>query len=348
MVRKWFACLVIIVMMMNTAACGVQKKARYEAEFLILFNTITRIVAYANSKEEFSEYSQLIYDELKVYHELYDIYNDYEGINNIKTINDHAGIKPIQVDQKIIDMLLFSKEQYILTKGRVNIAFGAVLKIWHKYRTEGVEDFENAKLPPMERLLEANQHTDIDKIIINEAESTVFLSDPDMSLDVGAIAKGYAAQRVAEKVREAGLRSGVISVGGNVCTIGRKPDGNKPWNVGVQNPNKEEGSANLMTLNLTDLSLVTSGNYERYYTVNGERYHHIIDTATLMPSEYFTSVTIICQDSGLADALSTAVFNMPFEEGEALINSMEGAEAVWIMHDGSFKYSKDFKALIKT
>ena len=100
-------------------------------------------------------------------------------------------------------------------------------------------------------------------------------------------------------------------------------------------------------LDLSDCSLVTSGIYERYYTVNGEAYHHIIDPETLMPAKYFVSVTIACEDSGLADALSTAVFNMPFEEGLELIESLDGVEAMWIPYDGPYKYSRGFQELIK-
>lgn len=93
--------------------------------------------------------------------------------------------------------------------------------------------------------------------------------------------------------------------------------------------------------------MVTSGIYERYYTVNGQQYHHIIDPETLMPSAYFVSVSIVCQDSGLADALSTAVFNMPYDQGSELIEKLEGVEAMWVLYDGTEKYSTGFQDLIK-
>lgn len=348
MLRKITAYLLIALMLIQLAGCKTTpKNTRYESEFLILFNTVSKIVAYTEDKETFQKYSELIYDELKVYHELYDIYNHYEGINNIKTINDFAGIKPVKVDQKIIDLLLFSKEQYEKTDGKVNIAFGSVLKIWHEYRTVGIEDFENAKLPTTEELDEASRHTNIDQVIINEAESTVFLEDPKMSLDVGAIAKGYAVERVAQTAIQNGFESGLISVGGNVRAIGFKGDDQALWNVGVQNPNPSNGNNILEILYLKDLSLVTSGTYERYYTVDGKNYHHIIDPYTLFPSEYMTAVTIICKDSGIADSLSTAVFNMPVEDGIQLINNISDAEAIWILKDGQIKYSNHFKDFIK-
>jgi thiamine biosynthesis lipoprotein len=331
---------------MNFTACSSPKTTRYEAEFLVLFDTVTKIVAYTKSKEEFTKYSQLIYDGLKEYHELYDIYNDYEGINNIKTINDNAGIKPVKVDKKIIDLMLFAKEEYKNTNSKMNIAFGSVLKIWHDYRTEGIDDPEKAKLPPMDKLKAAKEHTDINKVIIDEAESTVFLSDPEMSLDVGAVGKGFAAEQVCQMAIKAGFTSGLISVGGNVRAIGNKGESKKLWNIGIQNPNKEDEESILKVAYLSDLSLVTSGDYERYYTVNGKNYHHIINPETLLPSDYFTAITIICKDSGVADALSTAVFNMPFEQGLELIDSLPDAEALWIFKNGEIKTSAKFNDLI--
>ncbi|MBH1940409.1 FAD:protein FMN transferase [Mobilitalea sibirica] len=346
--KKLILCFIMTVVVLSLTACKTVEKKRYSAEFLELFNTVTKIVGYSEKKEEFSEFAQLVYDNLKEYHELYDKYNEYEGINNIKTINDNAGIKPIKVDQRIIDLLNYSKEAYEFTNGKVNIAFGAVLEIWHDYRSEGIDDPMNAKLPPMDLLLEKSKHTDINNIIINEEESTVYLSDPDMRLDVGAIAKGYATERVMEIVTEKGYTGMLLSVGGNVRAIGGKIKEKDPWNVGIQNPDLESDIPNLYILNLIDFSLVSSGDYERYYTVDGQRYHHIIDPNTLMPADYFAAISIVCEDSGMADALSTAVYNMPYEEGLKLIESIPDTEALWIYKDGKMKQSSGFETYVKT
>jgi thiamine biosynthesis lipoprotein len=337
----------VILLINITTACDTNKPTRYEAEFLNLFDTATMIVGYTENKNEFESYTQLIYDELKIFHELYDIYNDYDGISNIKTINDNAGIKPIKVDKKIIDLIKYSKDAYALTNGKTNIAMGSVLKIWHDYRTEGINNPLNASLPPVDLLEEAALHTDINNVIVDEENSTVYLSDPEMSLDVGAIAKGYATERVSHIAREKGFVSGLISVGGNVRTLDKKADSNSHWGVGIQNPDKESENQTLRVVNLSDKSLVTSGNYERYYTVDSKKYNHIIDPETLFPAEYFASVTIICEDSGMADALSTAVFTMPLEQGKELIESMPDTVAMWIFNDGSIVYSNDFEKLIK-
>jgi FAD:protein FMN transferase len=344
--KKLISLILVVMMITVMTSCNIEKKTRYEASFLVLFDTITEIVAYTNTKEEFNQYSQLIYDGLEEYHKLYDIYKDYEGINNIKTINDNAGKTPVKVDKKIIDLLLIAKDAYGLTNGKVNVAFGAVLTIWHDFRTQGIDNPQKATLPPLVELEEAKKHTDINKIIIDEKASTVYLEDAQMSLDVGAMAKGYATEQVAKSARDNGYTSGLLSVGGNVRAIGNKGIDDTPWVVGIQNPDTESKVSNLYTLNLKNLSLVTSGNYQRYYTVNGKQYHHIIDPETLMPANYFTAVSVICEDSGTADLLSTAIYNMPFEQGKALIESLDNTEALWIFINEEIKYSENFQELI--
>jgi thiamine biosynthesis lipoprotein len=219
----------------------------------------------------------------------------------------------------------------------------------------------------MDILREAAKHTDINKVIINETNSTVFLDDAKMSLDVGAVAKGYAVEQVTQVAIKNGFTSGIISVGGNVRAIGNKGNGNNAtgnkvsgnngagnngnvnglWNLGIQNPDKESEKTTINIVYLTDLSLVSSGDYERYYTVNGKRYHHIIDPDTLFPAQYFSAVTIICKDSGIADSLSTAVFNLPFEKGLKYINDLPDTEALWVMKNGEIRYSDDFSKYLK-
>ncbi|PXV91069.1 thiamine biosynthesis lipoprotein [Lachnotalea glycerini] len=349
MAKRVLSIFLLWVMTINLTACSGTKESRYEASFLELFDTVTTIVGYAENKDEFTKYVQIIYNQLSEYHQLYNIYNDYEGINNIKTINDNAGISPVKVNQKIIDLLKFSKKAYEETNGKTNIALGSVLSVWHDYRTRGIEDPENAQLPPMDLLEEKFKHTDINNIIINEEESTVYIQDSLMSIDVGAIAKGYAVEAVSQYIEEQGFTHAVISVGGNVRALGTKIiDGKEQaWSAGIQNPDSESENTNLYILNLKDYSLVTSGVYQRYYTVDGKEYHHIINPSTLMPADYFLSVSIVCKESGNADALSTAVFNMPYEDGVTLIESLEETEALWVFKDGSMKYSSGFDKFIK-
>lgn len=315
--------------------------SRYTATFLDVFDTRTDVVGYSTSEEEFVEQVSLLKEKLEYYHKLYDIYNDYEGMNNIKSINDNAGVAPVEVSQDIIDLLIFSKEMYKKTNGQMNIAMGSVLEIWHNYRDAGINDPVNAKLPPMEELQAASAYCDIERIEIDEEAMTVYLPDEHMSIDVGSIGKGYAVQRVAEYAKEIGMESVLLSVGGNVCAVGSKLDGSD-WRVGIQNPDTTSDEAYLGKVDVSDACVVTSGNYQRYYVVDGVRYCHIIDGDTLMPADYFASVSIVTTDSGMADALSTSVFNMPFEEGLAFVNGLDNVEAMWILNDGSIEYSDGF------
>lgn len=315
---------------------------RYTATFLDVFDTRTEIVGYGTSEEEFCVLADKIKGKLMYYHELYDIYNSYEGINNIKTINDNAGVAPVVVDREIIELLKMSKDMYDRSEGQVNIAMGSVLSIWHDYREMGRRNPENASLPQIKSLENASFYTDIGQMIIDEKASTVFLENPDMSLDVGGIGKGYAVQKTAEYVKkELGAGHMLISVGGNVCAIGDKLNGER-WTVGIQNPDLVSEKGYVGKVEVADRCVVTSGDYQRYFEVEGKRYCHIIDPDTLMPADYFASVTILCKDSAVADALSTAVYNMSLKEGMELIHSWAGVEAMWVLKDGTIYYSKYF------
>ncbi|WP_231133351.1 FAD:protein FMN transferase [Capillibacterium thermochitinicola] len=136
--------------------------------------------------------------------------------------------------------------------------------------------------------------------------------------------------------------------GGNIRAIGGKPDreGVKPWKIGIKNPDPESPVSELCNVLIEGKSVVSSGSYERYYTVNGTRYHHIIDPNTLMPAAFFTNVTVICPDSGLADALSTALFNLPLDKGRELVASLDGVEVLWVTVSGDIIYSEGFGAYL--
>ena len=339
--KRLLSLLLCALLLAGCAGPGEPEKKQYTATFLTLFDTVTSIVGRAESEEAHMATAQAIHDELLVYHQLFDIYNDYESLNNLKTVNDNAGIAPVVVDRAIIDLLLSCREYYELTDGLVNVAMGSVLVLWHEARNDGLNDIANAYLPDSEKLAAAAEHMDFSCVVIDEAASTVFLTDEKMRLDVGAVAKGWSAQRVAEHAPE-GL---LISVGGNVVATGAKDANGTPWRVGVQNP--DGGENYLHTLNITDGSVVTSGDYQRCYMVDGKFYHHIIDPATLYPSTCWRSVTILCADSGLADALSTALFLLPLEAGMALAEKC-GAEALWVNEAGEQFYTPGFEDYIRT
>ena len=338
--RKLISLLLLVVLLCGCTQAE-PEQTQYNATFLTLFDTVTTIVGRAESPDVFREQAQQVHDALLEYHQLFDVYTDYEGMNNLKTVNDAAGDHPVEVDRRIIDLLLDCKSYYELTGGRVNVAMGSVLLLWHEARNDSLDDPLHAYLPEQAALEEASGHMDFACVVIDETASTVFLTDPGARLDVGAVAKGWAVQRVAEEA-PSGL---LISVGGNVCATGPKDETGTPWVVGIQDP--EGGDSYLHTIYLEKGSVVTSGDYQRYYVVDDQAYHHIIDPDTLYPSQYWRSVSIVCEDSGLADALSTALFLLPLEEGRQLLESC-GAEAMWVDFDGNMFYSDGFEKLIRT
>lgn len=340
---KRFLILLLVVLLCTDCGSPSQQTSeqKYQASFLTLFDTVTYITGFSNSEECFSAIAQDIHDQLLEYHQLFDIYENYDGIANLKTVNDLAGIQEVPVDQRIIDLLLDCKSYYELTDGMVNAAMGSVLSLWHEARTAGIQDPDHARLPDSAALEEAAKHMDFDCVIIDEAASTVYITDPQVQLDVGAIAKGWALQKVAANAPK-GL---LISLGGNVCATGPKDAAGTPWIVGIQNP--DGGEDYLHTLYVTGGSVVTSGDYQRYYTVDGVVYHHIIDPRTRYPSNLWRSVTVVCDDSGLGDALSTALFLLSQEAGEALLEHC-GAVAMWVDPEGAIFYSPGFQDLIRT
>ncbi len=343
--RKRFAAMMLILSIIfcffltSCAQKGKQKFTDYSFDY---FDTVTTVIGYADSREEFDEVFDFVTSELETYHKLYNIYDSFDTINNLKSVNA-AKNSGISVDKKIIDLLEFCKEMHTLTGGKTNVAMGSVLSLWHDCRETAERHPDKATIPDTEKLKSAAEHTDISNVIINEETCTVYLKDSEMSLDVGAVAKGYAVEMIGRALAEKGISGYLLNVGGNIKAIGQKPDGEE-WSLGIENPDREnEDTPHVAYLKISDKSLVTSGNYQRYYTVNGKNYHHIIDPETLMPSQYFASVSVLCENSARADALSTALFTMPLNEGIALIESISDAEAMWVENDGKLHYSSGFE-----
>lgn len=338
--------LLILSASLLLSSCG-EKKTKFTTHSLDYFDTATTVTGYESDRETFDRVSGEILSSLGEYHRLFTIYHRYDGVENLCTVNRlENGVHPtVTVDRRIIDMLLYAKEMYRVTDGKLNVAMGSVLSIWHEYREAGRNEPWAAELPPMDRLTEAAQHTDINDLIIDEENRTVWLADPKMTLDVGAIAKGYAVEMVARTLEEQGIVGYVINVGGNVRTVGTKPDG-EPWLAGIENPDTESDQAYLAYLRLAGESVVTSGSYQRYYTVGDQNYHHIIDAETLFPAEGYLSVSVICRDSGQGDALSTALFCMPLKDGLALVERLPDVEALWVLSDGSQRASNGFSKYV--
>lgn len=341
----------IIIMFLSVTGCASNRMEKYSYEFMGTFDTMIQFLGYAQNKDTFMEMAQKGQKRFEELHQLYDIYHDYSGMNNVKTINDKAGLEPVPVKREIIDILSFSMDWYEKTDGAVNIALGPVLSIWHEYRDEGIADPEKARIPSMELLSAASEKTDIHKIILDREKGTVFLTEKGMKLDLGAVAKGYSTELVAQELIDLGYDSFAISGGGNVRVAGSPKDGKRPkWSIGIQDPDGNEYIPDrdlLDTAYVSDTSVVTSGDYQRYYVVDGERMHHLIDPNTLMPAVHYRAVTVITKDSGAADFLSSTLFLLPYEKSRALAESLEGVEALWVMPDREILATEGMKATLK-
>ncbi len=338
----------IFALILIFTSCSVNK---YEKTIYGYFDTVIIISAYMDNQGDFEKLCELAESEFSKYYKLFDYYNNYENINNIKSINNNAGLKPVEVDKEIIELLEFSKLYYEKSNGYLNPVFGSVISIWQKYQTASEIDKLDNKIPTMTELEEAARHTDINDLIIDKEKSTVFLKDPEMLLDVGAIAKGYASQKVKEYLNKNGFADFLLNSGGNVVASGSPKNEKGKWITGVQAPDnsefpqKADGIVEILYVN--NKSIVTSGDYQRYFMSNGVRYHHIIDPKTLMPADKYRSVVIICDDSGIADALSTSCFLMPLEDSLELVNSIEGAEAMFLLGNNAIEKTEGFESYLK-
>ena len=286
---------------------------RYSTQIFGYFDTVVTVDGYFESENEFKKAVKITEETLRKYHNLFDIHTS----GKLKALNEER----VSFDKELIKAINFGIKAEEVTRGKCNIALGSVLSLWHKAR-------ENEVLPKDSDLESASLHTDISKIEINE--DTVTLLD-SISLDFGAIAKGYVADILREKLTESGFDQMLVNLGGNVLVIGDK-DG-KGWNIGIQDPNND--SALIHTVKVSDSSLVTSGVYQRYFELDGKRYHHIISPDTLYPADEYLSVSVLYKESAWADVLSTALFCTSIEEGKKILENFENIGVLWIKKDGT-------------
>lgn len=294
------------------------------------FDTVTFIYSYADDTEDsFAANAKVVEEVLRDYHKMLDIYNQYDGMNNLCTVNLNAGKEPVKVDRRLIDVLLYAEKLCTITQGKMDIMMGSVLSLWHDARIS-----EPQYLPSDEALTEAGKHMGFDLLEIDEDNLTVRITDPQASIDVGAIGKGYATEVAAKELEKRGVSGYVINSGGNIRCIGTKADGSK-WIAGIKDPSNPDALA--VRLQISDCACVTSGGYERYLLVDGKRYSHLIDKTTLRPASFHGSVSVITHDSALADGLATGLFCMSYEDGLAIVSSLDDVQCIWIENDGTVR-----------
>lgn len=340
---------------------GISDEEKFTAYSFDFFDTSTEFTGFASSEEEFENVKKQVFEKLEEYNVSFDCYNlSTQGKENIASLNVlsasaeniHDTIE-ISLSKDTMELLEFGKEMYFFTNGKADISLGKMLNIWHEERTNGTEHPESAKLPSMEELKEAAECSGVDNISIDLTLGTVSVKNGVM-IDTGAVAKGFTLGKIKDMLGEEGYSGYMLNIGGNVYCSGTKNDGSK-WNVGIENPLYDEGATGsgietkkyLEIAELENMALATSGSYQRYYVVAGQKYHHIIDPDTLMPENRWISVSVLSSDPGLGDTLSTALFNMTLEDGLNLVNGTANVEALWLNPEGEVFCSDGFKQYCK-
>ncbi len=325
------AVLLLFAVLSCLFGCSVPRISPQEYVMYDYFDTVITVTGYDS---DFFETCAIIEETVEKYHSLCDIYGD----GKMKTVNETAWMAPLEVPDELFDLLLEAKRAYGMTNGKCNVAFGAVTSVWHSYRERALDG--DCAVPTREELSEAARHVDIDALVLDGEKKTVYFSDPELRVDLGAFAKGYVADVIANRLIELGKTNYAISVGGTVIATGTK-NTEEGWRVGVENPVNTSGAC-VARLEIKDgTALATSGSYQRFYEHEGKRYHHIIDSETLYPENEFLSVTVAAKSAAEADAFSTAVFCMSLDEGRRFAKE-NGIEVLWVLADGSVTMTDAF------
>ncbi len=318
-------CLVCVAALL-VSGCSARPKA-HTTYYFDYFDTFSYLTVYTADDDEAARFASITESLLSSYDALLDSYSPHEGVTGLYEVNRAAGSR-VTVSPELFSFLEYALQAYEDSLHTVNIALGPVLRLWQAQLSS-----DHPEVPSRESLETAALHTDPADVLLDKDTLSVCLRYPDMSLDAGALGKGYLCQKVEEALRAAGCTSALFSAGGNVLCIGSAPAEGlfapaKGFNVGIRNPSPEDTGL-YTTWSVTDASVVTSGDYERFFEVNGVRYHHLIDPVTLEPGRLYHSVTVKCRDAAAGDMLSTALFLLSKEDGAALA-ARSGAEVLYL------------------
>lgn len=309
-------------------------------------HTTVSITVYFDQYEVID--STQLFNELETiisyYNETSDKYKNFEGVVNVKTINDNP-TDTHTVDEDLFSLLKFTFDHQDEVDNLFNAALGPVLQVWHNYR-ENCNLSNICAVPTFEELNVFKPLTNPADITLDEANFTITMKE-GMSIDLGGISKGYITRELIEKIEEYNLYGYLINNGtSNISVGGLRPKRESgKFIIGVLDPRNEEWENNAYaTVFLADGEhLVTSGDYQQYYEADGEFYHHIIHNETLFPERYSRSVSIVASDPALADLYSTAIFLMPIEDGKEFVNGIDGLEAIWFGLDSTIHMSDNFE-----
>ena len=288
------------------------------------------LTVVAENKEQASNYIEQEKNEIVRIEKLI---SSWDKKSETAKINSNSGIEAVKVSKELFDLIDRSQRISKITSGAFDITFAAIDRIW---------DFDGgeSQMPSFEVIQNSISKIGFRKLELNKKESTVFLPEKGMKIGFGGIGKGYAADRAKELLINKGVNGGIINASGDMNTWGNQPDGS-PWTVGIVNPMNKEKVFSWFSLEHD--AVVTSGNYEKFTLIDGERFSHIIDPRTGIPSKGILSSTIFANKAELADALATATFVMGVESGMFLIDQLPNIEAILIDDKGVIYKSKNIE-----
>lgn len=310
------------------------KKDRIYKKSMLLMDTLVTVTLVTDSPEKADDAMEKVFGEVR---RLDGLFNFFSEKSELSLVNRNAGIGEIPVSPETIEVIekaLYTSEK---TGGAFDITIGPEISLW---------DFPAGRKADEESVRERLGLVNYRWITVNREKSSVGLGKKGMLMDLGAIAKGYAADRAVETLRAAGIRSGLVAVAGDIKAFGSKPDG-KPWRVGIRNPRQKGKDDEIVaTVELKDMAISTSGDYERYFFIGDKRYHHILDPRTGYPAEGCRSVTVMAPDGVFADSFSTAVFVLGPDKGMGVLKQM-GFEGLIIDRNGGIHATPAMKGGIE-
>lgn len=311
-----------ILILLTIGIFSVQAQQKHRTEILLLMGSRFEITPFADSDSLVEASITASIAEVK---RIENLISEWIPESKVSEINNNAGIKPVVISDELFFLIKRCLKVSELTGGAFDISWAAARHIW---RFDG----SMSKLPDPIIIDSMKKLVNYHNIVLDEANKTVFLKQKGMAIGLGAIGKGYAAQRSKLVMQQMGVDNGIVIAGGDLIAWG-KPADSELWPIGIANPNNPLEA--IAWFGVGPMSVVTSGDYEHFATIDGKRYGHIIDPRTCFPVEGLRSVTIICPDAELADALATSVFVLGKESGLALVNQLKGVECVIIDNEGN-------------
>jgi thiamine biosynthesis lipoprotein len=344
--KKMLSIISILLISLSLTGCNHNDELiKSNRNWSAYLHTIVTLEVYYNENELINEDNVFkeVEDIISFYHKISDKYDTYEGYINIKTINDNPTATHV-VSPELFELISFTLKQQDNVDNLFNLALGPVLQIWHDYREDCLLNSICA-VPEMNNLVEASLFIDPKDIIMDNENYTITMSE-GMSIDLGGVSKGFLSGKIIEYLDSLNLNGYLLNNGeSNVSVGGTHPtrEGGK-FLIGIADPTFSLPYYATVYLASGD-QISTSGDYQQYYKIGDEVYHHIINNDTLMPERNSRSVSIIYSDPAIADLYSTAIFLMTIEEGIKFVDGVNGLEGIWYAMDGTIHFSQNFEEL---